>query len=94
MLDISNCFLGSSLSGEAVDVTIIYPFLIIILWIYDFNKFLIFLIVFEGGDADVTLNCEGEVIKAHSFVLGMRFNKTYFCESDIDEGVKSESKHS
>ena len=38
---------------------------------------LIFLIVFKGGDADVTLNCEGEVIKAHSFVLGMRFNKAY-----------------
>ena len=24
-------------------------------------------------DADVTLNCQGEVIKAHSFVLGIRY---------------------
>ena len=23
-------------------------------------------------DADVTLNCQGEVVKAHSFILGMR----------------------
>ena len=24
-------------------------------------------------NADVTLNCQGEVIKAHSFVLGIRY---------------------
>ena len=24
-------------------------------------------------DADVTLNCQGELIKAHSFILGTRY---------------------
>ena len=24
-------------------------------------------------DADVTLNCQGEVVKAHSFILGIRY---------------------
>ena len=26
-------------------------------------------------DADVILKCEGEVIKAHSFILGMRYKE-------------------
>ena len=28
-------------------------------------------------DADVTLNCQGELIKAHSFILGTRYDKTF-----------------
>ena len=27
----------------------------------------------NSDDADVTLNCEGEVVKAHSLILGTRY---------------------
>ena len=28
-------------------------------------------------EADVTLNCQGELIKAHSFILGTRYGRTF-----------------
>ena len=28
-------------------------------------------------DADVTLNCQGDLIKAHSFILGTRYERTF-----------------
>ena len=36
-------------------------------------------------DADVTLNCQGEAIKAHSFILGIR----YVCEAKVFNREKS-----
>ena len=36
-------------------------------------------------NADVTLTCQGEVILAHSFILGMRFVLMY-CEFIFKEG--------
>ena len=36
-------------------------------------------------DADVTLNCQGEAIKAHSFILGIR----YVCEAKVLNRAKN-----
>ena len=41
----------------------------------------------EEGDGDYTLTCQGKVIKAHAFILAMRYQFFYSheeCEHDTD----------